>query len=149
MGFFVPDPDPRVGYFGSADLSGLNDPELLGPMPFGIPLAVLRSAFGTQEEAPSLRDGDSYEIAGGPPCDGPDCQFGGNYGTNGIYGMRGKNFCFDCAVKERGMEGRSAAEKAEDLAPFIMGGERWNGNAGGGGGVKQLPWRQRAIRKLY
>lgn len=46
MGFFMPDPDSQAGYFGSADLSGLNDPELLGPMPFGIPLAAIRTAFG-------------------------------------------------------------------------------------------------------
>jgi hypothetical protein len=45
MGFFMPDPDPRAGYFASADLSGLNDSELRGPMPFGIPLLAFRAAF--------------------------------------------------------------------------------------------------------
>lgn len=44
MGYFMPNPDARLGYFDSADLSGLNDPDLLRPMPFGVPLTALRLA---------------------------------------------------------------------------------------------------------
>lgn len=132
MGFFMPDPDPRAGYFASADLSGLNDPELRGPMPFGIPLAAIRSAFGAQEEAPWLHDADSYEIAGGPPCEGADCQSGGTRGMTGFVPMDdGRNLCWDCAVKDQGIENRSGAEKAEAIGRLI---DNNSGKSSGGGG---------------
>ena len=137
MGFFMPDPDPRLGYFGSADLSGLNNPELLGPMPFGIPLAAIRSAFGAPEEAPLRRDGDSYEIAGGPPCQGPSCQSGGNWGTSGMYTVTDKDLCVDCAVKKLGIGDLPADEKTEILSRYLKGGGGSDGSgssAGGGSG---------------
>jgi hypothetical protein len=136
MGFFMPDSDPRAGYFGSADLSGLNDPALLGPMPFSIPLAAIRSAFGAPDEAPSRPDADSYEIAGGPPCDGPDCQFGGTRGTTGFVPMDdGRNLCWDCAVKDQGIENRSGAEKAEAIGRLIDNNSgKSSGGSGSGGG---------------
>ena len=82
MGFFMPDPDPRAGYFDSVDLSGLNDPQLRGPMPFGIPLAALRSAFpafrpmrrlvaGINEPSQGPDDGASSP-SGGPASDPSD-----------------------------------------------------------------------------
>lgn len=136
MGFFMPDPDSRSGYFGSADLSGLNDPELRGPMPFGIPLAAIRSAFGAPEVAPSLRDPDSYEIAGRLPCRGSYCQSGGTRGMGAMYDLDGKQVCWDCAVKEEGIEHLSGAEKAAHLAPYLIGGDGSDGSSGvdGSGG---------------
>ena len=52
MGFFMSSPDPRLGYFGSADLSGLNEPDLLQPMPFGVPLTAFRQASAWNTAAP-------------------------------------------------------------------------------------------------
>jgi hypothetical protein len=144
MGFFMPDPDPRAGYFASADLSGLNDPALRGPMPFGIPLVAIRSAFGAPEEAPSRRDPDSYEIAGGLPCEGPYCESKGTYGTTGMYDLydldefKGKPMCRDCAVKVKRLDGLPGRVQTERLAPYLIEGESSSGGGsrGGGGGSR-------------
>jgi hypothetical protein len=144
MGFFMPDSDARAGYFGSADLSGLNDLDLFGPMPFGIPPAAIRSAFGAPEEARSRPNPDTFEIAGGPPCQGPYCQSGGSYGTTGMYGIGQPPvpMCRDCAVKVEGLGGLPGAVQAEKLAPFLI-----EGGGNPGGNPKFPLWKQRIQRR--
>jgi hypothetical protein len=62
------------------------------------------------------------QIAGsGPKCDGFDagCHEGGNYGTNGLYSIHGKNLCESCAVKTLRIENLGAVAKTKILAPYI------------------------------
>ena len=53
----------------------------------------------------------------GPRCDGfsAGCQFGGTFGTTGMYRIAGKNLCRDCAVKFLGIQGLSFEEQRETL----------------------------------
>ena len=51
------------------------------------------------------------------------CQFGGSYGTSAVYYQNGRKQCFDCAVKERAIEGLPGDEQVRILRPHLIGGK--------------------------
>jgi hypothetical protein len=69
-------------------------------------------------------DGE-FDVAasGGIPCDGfsAGCQSGGSYGSGAMFRIRGRNLCWDCAVKFLGLENEPGAVQWEMLEPFLIG----------------------------
>lgn len=51
------------------------------------------------------------------------CQFGGSYGASAMYYQNGRKQCFDCAVKERSIEGLPGDEQVRILRPHLIGGK--------------------------
>lgn len=69
----------------------------------------------------SIGDDAKIELAaaGDLRCQGV-CNQGGSWGKTGMYSIRGRNLCSECAVKEIGAENLPADEQVRILRPFIL-----------------------------
>jgi len=53
-----------------------------------------------------------------PRCQGTSCQSGGSFGTSGWIHIKGKRYCWDCAIKELGIQALPADEQLSTLKGF-------------------------------
>jgi hypothetical protein len=79
------------------------------------------AAIPSQQPRTNKDNNVDLAAAGDLKCEGV-CSSGGSRGTTGMYKMKGRILCSDCAAKERGVEGLPGAEKARILAPYLLGG---------------------------
>lgn len=56
-----------------------------------------------------------------PRCEGGACQNGGSFGTSGMLKIMGKTLCWDCAIKELGIQELPRDEQLKTLADFDIG----------------------------
>jgi hypothetical protein len=48
------------------------------------------------------------------------CSQGGSFGTTGMYKIKNRILCFDCAVEKAGVTDLPADEKIDILRPFLL-----------------------------
>jgi hypothetical protein len=105
-----------------------NPPGDTGPDDWTVPsssatTSMAQPALTTQPNSPnpgiSNRPGALPDLLERVSCSGPQCTQGGSYGTSGMYSVRGRTLCRDCAVKALGIQGLPAAEQTSILQAFL------------------------------